>query len=225
MSHPFLLHAAATPLADVCQMFLLRHGATANNVAQPPRIQGRGSDPGLSEEGRRQADEAARLLAGVPLAAVFASPMRRSLETAERVAAPHGLVVQTVAELVECDVGRWEGRTWPEVERDDAEYHALFRADPALHGYAGGENLSQVLARIKPALDGVLGKHGGANIAVVGHNIVNRCYLADALGIPLARARDRLVQHNCGVNLIRHRAGKSSVVTLNAVWHLSRWEG
>lgn len=225
MLHSPLLHAAAAPLADACQMFLLRHGATANNVANPPRIQGRGSDLGLSDEGRRQADETARLLGGIRLAAIFASPLKRAMETAERLAAPHGLPVQTVAELIECDVGKWEGRTWPEIEREDAEYHALFRADPAQYGYAGGENLEQVLARVKPALERALAKHAGANIAVVGHNIVNRCYLADALDIPLARARDRLVQHNCGLNLIRHRAGKSSVVTINAVWHLSRWEG
>lgn len=217
--------AAAAPPADVCQMFLLRHGATANNVAQPPRIQGRGSDAGLSDDGRRQADETARLLAGVPLGAVFASPLRRAVETAELLAQRQSLTVQTRPELVECDVGRWGGRTWPEVERDDAEYHALFRADPAAHGYAGGENLGQVLGRVKPALDDLLENNLGRNIAVVGHNIVNRCYLAELLGVPLARARDLLVQHNCGVNLIRRRAGKSQVVMFNAVWHLSRWEG
>lgn len=224
MSNSAFLHAAALPLPDGCQMFLLRHGATANNVAQPPRLQGRGSNPGLSADGLRQAEETAELLARVSLAAVYASPLVRALETAERLALPHRLTVQTVPELIECDVGLWEGRTWPDIERDDADYHAAFRADPATHGYAGGENLTQVAQRVGPAFASLLQKHSGGNIAVVGHNIVNRCYLAEQLGIPLARARDRLVQHNCGVNLIRQRGGKTQVAALNAIWHLSVWE-
>lgn len=224
MTPPELQIAAQPPAADVCQMFLLRHGATANNTAHPPRIQGRASDAGLSDDGRRQAEETARLLAAASLSAVYASPLRRAIETAERLAQPHGLAVQVVPELVECDVGRWEGRTWPDIERDEAAYHALFRDDPATHGYAGGENLRQVLDRVAPAFARLLAAHLGQNIAVVGHNIVNRCYLAGLLDVPLARARDRLVQHNCGLNLIRARGGRASVVMFNAVWHLSRWE-
>ena len=68
----------------------------------------------------------------------------RSRETAEIIAAPHGLVVQTIAEISEVDVGQWEGRSWVEIAQTEPDAYRQFQENCGQHGYAGGENLTQV---------------------------------------------------------------------------------
>jgi broad specificity phosphatase PhoE len=200
-------------------MFLVRHAATANNVARPPRIQGRGHDDGLSEEGREQAHRTAGFLADQPITHAFCSPLLRAVQTASIIATPHGLEPIHVAPLHEVDVGRWEGRSWVDIEREEPEAYQRFVTDPSQHGYAGGENLGQVRDRVMPAIEQLLATHLGQIILVVGHNVVNRVLLATLLQIPLARARG-VDQDNCGVNVIRYRHAQMKVLTVNAAFHL-----
>lgn len=204
-------------------LVLLRHGATANNAAQPPRLQGCRGDPELSEAGREQARRAGEALAVLRIDAVFSSPLRRAVQTAEAVAAPHGLSVELLAAVGECDVGDWEGLSWPEVEAAAPEDFRRFMADPAAHPYAGGESFGQVLDRVAPALDRLLLDGSGRTIVVVAHNVVNRAYLARYLDVPLARARG-IPQANGGVNVLRQRGGQIRLLTLNGVLHLDTWE-
>lgn len=209
------------PRDDTCILYLVRHGATANNMARPPRLQGRRENPGLSDEGQRQARAVAELLAERPITAVYCSPLLRARETSEIIAATHKLTPTTVDDLIEVDVGHWEGRDWGEIERSEPDAYRRFIEDPAAHPYAGGESLSALAARVLPAVDELLQRHLGQAIAVVGHNVVNRVYLATLMQLPLSRARS-IAQENCGVNVIRRRAEIDSLITSNAVFHLGQ---
>jgi broad specificity phosphatase PhoE len=210
------------PAPDTCLLILIRHGATANNIANPIRIQGRRSDLELSAEGRQQAEETARFLEDGTIDAIYATPLLRARQTAEPIARRRGANVTIVDELTEVDVGQWEGMSWHEIQQAWPEEHGRFMADPSCSPYLGGENLEQVQRRVVPAIDGLLARHLGQTIVVVTHNVVNRVYLAPLLGVPLARARG-IFQENCGINLVRHRAGRSQLISLNIVTHLSRW--
>jgi broad specificity phosphatase PhoE len=207
------------PEEHTCWLLLTRHGATENNRARPPRLQGRGIDCDLSEPGRAQAQQTGRFLRDLPLEAVFSSPMRRALQTAEAVASPHGLAPQTVDQLIEVDVGLWEGRNWEDIQQAYPEAYQAFMADAGNNPYCGGENLSQLQARVVPALDRLLEENVGRVIAVAAHNVVNRVYLARLLAIPLSGYRS-IPQDNCGVSVLRWRRGDIKVVTINSVWHL-----
>ncbi|HEU0337127.1 MAG TPA: histidine phosphatase family protein, partial [Gaiellaceae bacterium] len=94
-------------------VLLARHGETDWN--REGRFQGH-ADPPLNDLGRAQARELADRLAREPLAAVYASPLRRAYETAEIVAATHDLPLRSVAGLREVDVGSWSGLTRSEIE-------------------------------------------------------------------------------------------------------------
>jgi broad specificity phosphatase PhoE len=205
-------------------MYLLRHGATANNLAQPPLLQGRAQNPQLSPQGRRQAHAAATALADREIAAVYSSPLTRAVETAEFVAKEHALETQTVDAIIEVDVGRWEGGNWKDISKDEPDAYRRFVDDPAMHGYAGGENLGQVADRVRPAFEMLMDQHLGQAIVVVAHNVVNRVYLAGLLAIPVRNARS-ITQDNCGINIIRHRQDKDRIITLNTVLHLPVIEG
>ena len=107
----------ARPKENTCMMYLIRHGATLNNVAVPPVLQGRGSDPELSDEGQEQARRAGEFLKEYPIDAFYSSPLTRAKQTAEAITKPHGLNIQELEEIIECDVGSWENRDWEEIEK------------------------------------------------------------------------------------------------------------
>lgn len=205
--------------SQTCLLFLVRHAATLNNVARPPRIQGVAANDGLSDIGREQAQRTAHFLANQPVVAAYSSPLARALETAQIIAAPHGLNVESLPSLREVDVGRWEGRTWVDIEREEPDAYQRFLSDPATSGYAGGENLTEVRDRVLPAVQELLQRHTGEVILAVGHNVVNRVLLATWLQVPLSKARG-IDQDNCGVNVIRYRPGSVQVLTTNAAFHL-----
>ncbi len=204
---------------DTCIMYLVRHGATANNLASPPRLQGSGVDLELSEAGKQQARCAADLLATHPLTAIYSSPLMRARQTAEIIAGSHALPVQQIAAIQEIDVGQWEGRSWKEISQSDPEPYRRFIEDSAKHGYLGGENMTDVLARCAPAITKLLERHCGEEIAVIAHNVVNRVYVASLLGVPLSRARE-INQDNCGINVVRYRRNEVKLLSLNSSFHL-----
>jgi broad specificity phosphatase PhoE len=204
---------------DTCLLYLVRHGATANNLARPPVLQGRGVNLGLSPEGLRQAQKTAEFLRDRPLAAAYSSVLARAVETALIIAAPHGLEVKQLEAITEVDVGQWEGRRWTEIAQTDADAYRRFMEDAGAHGYLGGETLAQVEARVTPALREVMASHLGQRVLVVAHNVVNRAFLASLLQLPLSRARI-LRQDNGCVNVIRYRDGEVEVVTMNEIFHL-----
>src|SRR5205823_14928519 len=87
------------------RVFMVRHGATVLHAED--RFAG-ATDVQLSDEGREQARRLAERLRAEKIAAVFASPLGRTMETARIIARPHGLEVETRDGLREISHGRWE---------------------------------------------------------------------------------------------------------------------
>ncbi len=201
-------------------LYLFRHGATANNLAHPAKLQGRRQDPPLHPVGVRQAELTRDLLAAAPLAAAYCSPLIRAVETARVVAEPHGLTPVPLDALTECDVGEWEGRTWDEVRASHPDDYARHMADQAAFGYRGGENFAQVYDRAAAALDELLRRHDGGAVVVVSHHVVCRVYLAACLGLPPGKAR-AVSLDNCGVSVVTWDGAKARAKTLNSSLHLS----
>lgn len=207
------------PAPDTCWLYLIRHGATANNDADPPRIQGCRSDAPLSATGEDQARHTAAFLADLRLDAVYSSPLLRARQTAEAIAAPHGLRVEIHQGLIEIDCGEWECLTWAEVESRNPDEYRAFTTNPVDTCYFGGENLRTMQQRVVPVIDGLLRENLGRMIAAVAHNMVNRCYLAHLLRVPLADYR-RITQDNCGITVLRYKDGDVRALTINSIWHL-----
>jgi broad specificity phosphatase PhoE len=199
-------------------MYLLRHAATEANLARPPRLQGRRDLP-LARLGIRQAEATRDFLAIRPIHYCYSSPLLRAVQTAEIVAAPHGLSPEPREALTECDVGRWEGLDWQAVRRVDAELYQRFLSDPAEQGYPGGESLADVYQRVASALDDLLDVHAGHSILVVAHHVVNRTYLAGLLGLSLDQAR-QMTLDTCGISVVVREDDVTTVSTLNAAFHL-----
>src|ERR1700704_5230669 len=133
----------------VTRVFLVRHGATV--LSAEDRFAG-ATDVALSDEGRDQTRRLARRLSREKIMAVYASPLGRTVETAQILAAPHKLEVQTRDGLREIHHGRWEGMTRREVEEKFPEEAAEWEKDPYTFAPLGGESGLAVTARALPAL-------------------------------------------------------------------------
>jgi broad specificity phosphatase PhoE len=133
-------------------LVLTRHGATARS--EPEQHLGQRLDLPLSEAGRSAARALGERLVGVRFDRVLSSPLRRALETASLVA-PNASV-EADARLAEMDYGRWEGRTYAEIDATDAAARRRWEDDPAALPCPGGESGEQVARRIRALLDDLL---------------------------------------------------------------------
>jgi probable phosphoglycerate mutase len=181
------------------RLLLVRHGAT--QLSAEDRFAGSvGVD--LSEEGRAQVRRLAERLSRETLAAVYASPLSRTHETATLLAAPHGLPVQHRLELREISHGRWEGLTRREVEARFGDEYSRWDDDPFTVSPEGGESGLAVLARALPAIRDIVLAHPGQKVLVVSHKATIRILLSSLLGFDARGYRDRLDQSPACLNVL-----------------------
>jgi probable phosphoglycerate mutase len=171
----------APPSLDTAtRLILVRHGETAMTVQG--RYSGRGDVP-LSEQGEAQAMAAAGRVAGISrdVTAVVSSPLGRCTRTAELIAAELGNVTVTVLpDLIECDFGDWEGRTFAEVrERWPAELDSWLESTSVAP--PGGESFQAVAERVRGALATLRSAYPSGTVVVVSHVSPIKLILRDAL--------------------------------------------
>jgi broad specificity phosphatase PhoE len=182
-------------------------------------------DPPLDAVGRQQSERLAEALKNRPIKAVFSSRFLRARQTAEFLAAPHGVSCRVLDAIGEIDIGDWEGLTWDQVQEKWPAESKAFEEDCSKQGYFGGENYAQLRDRVVPAFESLRGEFSGGTVVAVGHNGVNRAAIAHWLGIPLGLSR-RIPQANCSYSVIRLREKKGGKVqTINVVDHLAGLPG
>ncbi len=199
------------------RLYLVRHGETESN--RLGLALGRDNVP-LNEHGLWQAERVGRALASEPLVAVYSSPLRRALDTAEAVAGHHGREVQVEERLIEMDVGEVEGLPFDEVRK---RYPDLLEKWVSGSGptqtMPGGERLVDVQERAWALVNELAARHGDEVIAAVSHNFVILSLLARALGIELAQFR-RLRHSVAAVSVLDFSPKRVKVVRLNDTCHL-----
>ncbi|MGE5598200.1 MAG: histidine phosphatase family protein [Bacteroidota bacterium] len=163
---------------SLVRLYLVRHGVTDWN--EQDRVQGH-TPTSLNETGRRQADLLGRFFARCPLGAVWASDLPRAYETAEHIAAPHGLAVRRLGSLRERNLGPFEGLTGEEV-RAALKGKGRPRGDLSWYEVEGVEQDEEVLARVWPVLEEARGLEGEA--VLVTHGGVQKAVLFRILGLP-----------------------------------------
>src|SRR6185437_10988766 len=193
------------------RVFMVRHGATV--LSAEDRFAGV-TDVDLSDEGREQARRLSERLSAEKIAAVYASPLGRTVETARILAAPHNLPVQTCDGFREISHGHWEGMKRREVEEKFPEEMAEWEKDPYTFAPAGGESGLAVTARALPALIDLVRNYPGENIMVVSHKGTIRLLLSSLLGFDPRRYRDNLDQKPAALNIVDFRDPTRARLTL-----------
>lgn len=192
------------------RIYLVRHGQVAGH--EEKRYNGQ-ADVSLTAEGQAQFGLLQLRLKNKSLAAVYSSDLSRCLEGARLLAAPHSLEPAPEAALRELHIGDWEGRTWQELQ---AAYPKEWQArldDIVGYRVPGGESLGEMAARVRAAVAGIVARHRGEELLLVGHGGVNRVILLDAVGAPLERLFHIEQDYGC-LNIIDYYDDGNGVVQL-----------
>jgi broad specificity phosphatase PhoE len=208
--------------SPVTRVFLVRHGATVSSAED--RFAG-ATDVALSDEGREQTRRLADRLADEKITAIYSSPLGRTMETAQILAAPHNLDVQTRDGLREINHGHWEQMTRREVEQKFPEEIAEWEKDPYTFAPQGGESGLAVTARALPVLIDLVRQHPGEHFLAVSHKATIRLLLSSLLGFDPRRYRDNLDQEPAALNIVDFRdAANARLALFNDTSHCDKTE-
>lgn len=171
------------------KLFLLRHGETT--FSQSGGYCGV-LDVDLTEAGRAMAEAFAAEYQGFEWEAIYSSPLKRTLSTAQPMVKASGLELKIREGLREADFGDWEGKSKAEVDGKLGEDYHDWMTEPAWNPPTNGETAVQVASRAMAVIAEIEDKHTNGNVLVVSHKTTLRIILCSLLGIDLGRYRDRL---------------------------------
>jgi probable phosphoglycerate mutase len=205
------------------RIIIVRHGRTAWNAGQAAQERFRGIvDLPLAAEGVEQAQATARRLAGVPLTAVYSSPLQRARHTAEIIAGPHNLTVQALPGLRTLDYGDWAGLLHSKVAQRWPDQYQLWRQDPFALKIPGGDSTAGLRERTVAAVRHVLARlPDQSTVVLVSHQAVTKTLVCALAGLPDA-AYWRVRQDLCNLSLFDYEpeSGVLDLVGLNDTCHL-----
>jgi probable phosphoglycerate mutase len=193
------------------RVLLVRHGQTATTGSVLP---GRAPGLHLADKGTQQAEAAARRLANIgKIAAVYASPLERTKETAAPIAAALGVRTRTRRGLLECDFGRWTGRKLGDLVKLP-EWRAVQSA-PSTFRFPDGESFAEMQARVVGEIDRLVGEHPGQTIVAVSHADPIKAAVAHYQGTHLDLFQ-RIVISPCSITPLLLGAGSPVVLAVNS---------
>jgi broad specificity phosphatase PhoE len=163
----------------MAELILARHGETAWNVEKIYR--GR-SDVGLDEVGIKQAELLGKYVSNYGLEAIYSSPLKRALDTANVIARYQNIDVQIAEGLIDLDYGKWQCLPEREVKR---LYPALLNEwhnNPHKVRMPGGEGLDDVRKRAIKVVNDILSNYYGS-VVLVSHRVVNKVLICSLLGL------------------------------------------
>jgi probable phosphomutase (TIGR03848 family) len=193
----------------------VRHGQTPTTGKVLP---GRARGLHLAEQGRAQAEAAAhRLAAYATVAALYASPLERTRETAAPIGKALALPVVVDKGLLECDFGAWTGRELKELYKL-TEWQQVQRT-PSQFRFPEGESFLEMQARISDAVRRIVAAHPGEVVVCVSHADPIKVVVCDAMGSHLDHFQ-RFGVSPCSITVISYSFGGPNVLCVNSTAEL-----
>jgi probable phosphoglycerate mutase len=193
-------------------VLLVRHGLTPTTGKILP---GRASGLHLSDEGRVQAEAAAKRIASLErVAAIYSSPLERARETAMPIARAKKMPIRIDRGLLECDFGDWTGEKLRKLSKLP-EWDVVQR-HPNAFRFPRGESFTELQARITGALARLVAQHPGRVVVAVSHADPIKAAVAHALGMPLDLFQ-RIVIGTASITAIAYGRTNATALTVNSM--------
>jgi len=182
------------------EIILVRHGETDWNVEEVFR--GR-IDIELNETGMKQAELLAEYLKDLRIVAIYSSPLKRALRTAEIIASYHNLDVEIAPGLIDFDYGKWQGLSHEVVKDRYKELYAEWIKNPHQVKMPAGEGLNDVRTRAIGVVDSVVARYEGT-VVLVSHRVVNKVLICALLGLDNSHFWN-IRQDTCGITTFTYQ--------------------
>jgi broad specificity phosphatase PhoE len=199
----------------MAEIILVRHGETQWNVKEVFR--GR-IDIELNETGIKQAELLAEHLSSLKIDAVYSSPLRRALKTAETIANYHKLGVEVANGLIDLDYGEWQGLPHKEVKERYTELYPQWNKNPHQVTMPAGESLNDVSQRAIGVINEVIARHRGT-VVLVSHRVVNKVLICALLGLDNSHFWN-IKQDTCGMTTFTYEKGRFVLTGHNNTYYL-----
>ncbi|MFQ5613861.1 MAG: MSMEG_4193 family putative phosphomutase [Anaerolineae bacterium] len=200
-------------------VLLIRHGQ--NDWVGKNKLAGWTPGVRLNKLGRAQAAATGQRLASEDIAAVYSSPLERTVETAQAIAQPHKLKVQFQKMLGEVDYGQWTGKSIAKLSKTDAWPVVQFY--PSAARFPGGESLFEMQARAVQEINRLVEAHPGQTIVIVSHADLIKSVIAHYLGTHLDLFQ-RIVVSPASITRVAFLKMGPRIITVNDTGHLHELE-
>jgi len=185
------------------EIILVRHGETEWNVEEVFR--GR-IDIELNQAGIKQSELLAEYLSEREIDAIYSSPLKRALKTAEIIAVYHKRDVEIAPGLIDFDCGKWQGLSLQKVKDKYKELYAQWISRPDKVKISAGESLNDVRKRAMRLVGDVIAKHEGT-VVLVAHRVVNKVLICALLGLDNSHFWN-VRQDTCGITTFTYENGR-----------------
>lgn len=193
------------------ELILVRHGLPIRReVAEGP------ADPELSVEGHVQSARLAKYLATESIDAIYSSPMKRAMQTAEPLAKTINLPISVIDDVAEFD--RLSNEYIPIEElraANDDRWHKLVAGE----WDSESDTLDEFRSRVVTSIEKLIASHASQRIVITCHGGVINQYLAHILGLKTERGFF-YPQYTSIHRVIAAQNGLRSIASLNEIAHL-----
>jgi 2,3-bisphosphoglycerate-dependent phosphoglycerate mutase len=203
--HDFRIAHGAT------ELLFIRHG-DAEHPTAPLNDDPKTFDLPLTPRGRRQAQALSERLAQRSIDAIYSSPLRRTRETADIVAAALKLAVLDDARLREVEIAG----AGPVALQDLAE---IALAHGGWSHLAGTESSASIRGRMREAVEAILASCRQQRVAVISHAGAINAYICSLLDL---KGDFFFPAGNTSISIVRARDDRRLLVSLNDIAHLER---
>jgi broad specificity phosphatase PhoE len=164
-------------------LLLIRHGE--NDYVKTGKMAGRIPGVHLNEKGQKQAEALGEALKDVPITAVYSSPLERAIETANPIADSHKLKIIRKVDLMDTDVGKWQGKSLAMLRLTKA--WKIVQSAPSRFHFPEGESFLNLQTRIANVMEEVVKTHYKPKdiVAIVFHADPIKLAISHFLGLPL----------------------------------------
>lgn len=198
------------------RFYLIRHGETVWNKEK--RYQG-WTDIELSENGQLQAELLGKRFQNLKIDAVYSSPLKRALETAQPVADAAGLSVVADEHFKEINFGLWEGGTVEQLTKKYGKEFSDFFESPFEYPFPGEGSFVHVAKRSMEGFQLLLKKHEGQSIVIVSHGGLLRVLMITLMGMDISFYRKTWL-NNTSITTIDMIDENPLLYTLNDSAHM-----
>ena len=200
------------------KVYLVRHGQTEWN--KKLTFRGRKDIP-LNEAGHMEAQAISDALKNKNIGAIYTSPLRRSIETAQPIANYFHLEIVSLQGLIDINYGDWEGLTFNEVKKKYSDEYNKWEKRPHLIRFPHGETLDEAKKRSFCAFKNIVKKNPGNSILIVPHRVINKVLLCALLGLSTSHFWEIKQDTGC-INLIEYVNNRFILSLMNDTCHLKK---
>jgi probable phosphoglycerate mutase len=198
---------------DATRLYLIRHAQSHGNTGEDLTT----GDPDITQVGEEQARRLGERMKRARLDAIYASPMRRTQQTALAIAEATGLEVIPRADLVEVSMGQadYDIRVLPPEQQGEIARRIM--EEGTWDAFPNGEGSRAARQRVKRAMDEIVAANPGKRVAVVTHAGFIQTYVSIVLGVPQDYV---FYPFNASITSIRAKGDRRVIWRLNDVSHL-----